>query len=114
MELDPVGLETAVMNLVVNAIEACPAEPRNAIEVGVRMEDPWVVVWVQDDGPGLSIDARERMFDIFFTTKARGAGLGLSQVHVFTETHGGDVRWTSSSQGTRFELWLPVSVAQRR
>ncbi len=114
MELDPVGLENAVTNLVVNAIEAFPQNSRDkAIEIGTRLESPWLVVWVRDDGPGLSIDARERMFDIFFTTKARGAGLGLSQVHVFTETHGGDVQWESSSKGTRFELRLPLCVTRR-
>lgn len=114
MEIDPVGLENAVTNLVVNAIEAYPEGAADrTIEVGVRVEGAWLVVWVQDDGPGLSIDARERMFDIFFTTKARGAGLGLSQVHVFTEAHGGDVRWRSSAGGTRFELWLPLAVTRR-
>ncbi|MEL6544991.1 MAG: response regulator [Myxococcota bacterium] len=115
-ELDPVGLENAVTNLVVNAIEADveASQQVTRIDVGLRLDDVWAVVWVEDNGPGLSLDARERMFDIFFTTKARGAGLGLSQVHVFMETHGGDVRWHSSASGTRFELWLPRSVSHRR
>ncbi|MEM6732196.1 MAG: response regulator, partial [Myxococcota bacterium] len=90
IELDPVGLENAVLNLVVNSLEAFdgPGE----VVVAAKIDSEWLVVSVTDDGPGLSIEARDRMFDIFFTPKARGAGLGRSQVHVFTETHGGDVR----------------------
>ncbi len=111
LELDPEGLEAAVVNLVVNALEALAGPGRVRLEL--TADEHCILIAVDDNGPGLTVEAKERMFDIFFTTKASGAGLGLSQVHVFIETQGGKVTWNSSSHGTRFELRIPRMISHR-
>lgn len=111
IEVDPIAFEDALLNLVLNSVEAI--DRNGAVIVRVAAAVHAVVVSVEDDGPGLDVEARERMFDIFYTTKAKGAGLGLSQVHVFVETHGGDIQWNSSEGKTRFDLLLPRRVGDR-
>ncbi|WP_025322171.1 ATP-binding protein [Deferrisoma camini] len=108
VEGDASELNQALMNLVVNAVQA--VGQAGTVEVGVECADGWVKIWVQDDGPGIPPDLRARIFDPFFTTKApgEGTGLGLAMVRAIVERHGGEVIVTSSAgSGTRFCITLP-------
>jgi len=68
-----------------------------------------VRLWVEDNGPGIPPELRERIFEPFFTTKAHGSGLGLSIVHSIVTQHGGELSVESSaSGGARFVLTLPA------
>jgi PAS domain S-box-containing protein len=102
--VDATQLDTAVMNLVVNARDAIAAHGRIEIEVArttitaldaqSRSElqpGDWAVVRVSDDGHGMSEDVRTKIFEPFFTTKevGKGTGLGLSQIHGFVVQSGG-------------------------
>jgi PAS domain S-box-containing protein len=114
--VDPTQLETALLNLAVNARDAMPsggvltiATSRQAEPAGDR-----VVIEVRDSGVGMSPDVRERVFEPFFTTKevGKGSGLGLSQVYGFVRQSDGEVRLDSAlGQGTSFALRLPASDA---
>ena len=117
-QLDPVRpisgdaglLQQAVMNLVLNAIQATPAGGWVRIELGERGGD--VVLTVEDSGSGLSPEARAHLFEPFFTTKELGSGLGLPQVHAVVEQHGGSVAvQDGEAGGACFVVKLPPRAA---
>jgi signal transduction histidine kinase len=68
-----------------------------------------VLLSVQDSGPGIPVEDRERIFDLFFTTKSGGMGLGLAICSTVVKNHEGKLRLIKSdSEGSIFELALPV------
>jgi nitrogen fixation/metabolism regulation signal transduction histidine kinase len=77
-----------------------------------------VLIWVEDNGPGIPAELRERIFEPFFTTKPHGSGLGLSIVHSIVTQHGGTLKVEqASSGGARFVIRLPamgVAASTRR
>ncbi|MFC3069495.1 response regulator [Phenylobacterium soli] len=114
--VDPTQLETALLNLAVNARDAMPSGGVLTLaterEPGPRGER--VLIDVSDTGVGMSPEIRERVFEPFFTTKevGKGSGLGLSQVYGFVRQSDGEVRVESTpGAGTRFQLRLPASDA---
>jgi CheY-like chemotaxis protein len=110
--VDPTQLETALLNLAVNARDAMPEGGVLAIET--RRDKQSVVIVVSDDGVGMSPEVRERVFEPFFTTKevGKGSGLGLSQVYGFVRQSDGEVQLDSApGKGTTFQLLLPASDA---
>jgi signal transduction histidine kinase/DNA-binding response OmpR family regulator len=108
--VDPTQLETALLNLAVNARDAMPEGGR--LSIATRHDDRHVVIEVRDNGVGMSAEVRERVFEPFFTTKevGKGSGLGLSQVYGFVRQSDGEVLLHSTvGQGTTFSLRLPAS-----
>lgn len=115
-------LHRAVFNLTLNAIQAVGPGGRvgidvtrvanNRLPVGLFFEPGAVSVRVSDDGPGISDDIRDRLFEPFATTKQGGSGLGLSIVHRAIEAHRGHVLVDSGKQGTSFTVLLPTSQSK--
>lgn len=105
--VDPVLLEEAVINLILNAAQA--SGDRCRVHVRCRREGDEVHIQVGDNGPGVPENLRERIFDPCFTTKPSGSGLGLLAVTAFVDTHHGVV-WVGSSElgGALFELSFPA------
>jgi signal transduction histidine kinase len=123
--VDPQLLETALLNLALNARDAMPdggvltIETKNVdLEEGVVADcaaGTYVRICVTDTGGGMSPEVRARAFEPFFTTKAvgKGTGLGLSMVYGFVRQSGGHVAIDSASgKGTSVALYLP-KVAQQ-
>ena len=119
-EVDPTQLELAVLNLAINARDAMPDGGLLIIEAGNTPLGPnsddgglrgeFVRLTITDTGVGMSEDVAARAFEPFFTTKekARGTGLGLSQVYGFARQSGGVARIDSApGQGTAVTLLLP-------
>src|SRR5215471_19420425 len=78
VEADPVQLDLAVLNMLINSCDAMPSGGR--IEVITREEQEWVTLTIRDTGPGIRNEILPRIFDPFFTTKGtNGTGFGLSQ-----------------------------------
>ncbi len=102
-------LTSAVVNLVVNAIDVLP--PGGTVEVrGGPLEAGGSWLEVADTGPGIPVELRPRIFEPFFTTKGeRGTGLGLSGVYAFAQRHQGRISFTTGSNGTTFRLELPAA-----
>ncbi len=108
---DPIQLQQVILNLVRNAIDAIAIGPATikAIRLVTTYDGKSVVsIYVQDTGPGITLDNETQIFDAFFTTKTSGMGLGLSISRRIIEDHGGDLRLTeTSSRGSTFEITLP-------
>jgi signal transduction histidine kinase len=117
VEADPVRLEQAIANLLVNAAKFTPAGGKIRVEVGV--DDGEAIVAVADNGMGIRAEMLDRIFDLFAqsdVTIARtegGLGIGLTLVKRLVELHGGKVKASSEGQGkgARFEARLPLSRA---
>ena len=108
---DPDQIYQAFLNIVINAIQAMP----NGGRVGVRSEEinGSALIAFSDTGPGVPIAIRDRIFEPFVTTKARGAGLGLAKVQAIIEAHAGRIHLDSASgQGTRFMITLPTYAGE--
>jgi PAS domain S-box-containing protein len=115
---------TALLNVLLNAVQATGSKDSRTISVRARRRDPdsldhpitdafaavpWVEVEVADNGCGIAPDMLERVFTPFVTTKDDGIGLGLPIVHKVVEAHGGKVMIDSTEHvGTRVRVLLPV------
>ena len=124
--IDPAGLESALLNLVVNARDAMPKggsiliashaqtldESHPAVLTGDLKPGHYVCIAVTDSGQGMSRQTMERIFEPFFTTKARdkGTGLGLAMVYGFVKQSGGTVRvYSELGHGTTVSFYLPLA-----
>ena len=124
--IDPVQLESALLNLAINARDAMERGGRLTITSENATLDPtavrptadlstgdYVVVSVADTGQGMSPDVMARAFEPFFTTKgvSAGSGLGLSMVYGFAKQSGGHVTLESAAgQGTMVRIFLPAAA----
>ncbi|MCC6874753.1 MAG: response regulator [Sandaracinaceae bacterium] len=101
----PSELVNAVVNLVVNALDAMPGGGTITVRTG---DGDGVWVEVEDDGPGMPPEVERRLFEPFFTTKAHGTGLGLSMIYALAQRAGGRVSVQAApGRGTRVRLWFP-------
>src|SRR5512139_169491 len=106
---DPSQLQQALVNLVVNAVQAMPGGGR--LTVSTRPTSSHVLVSVEDTGSGMSPEVQRHLFTPFFTTKdvGQGTGLGLAVVHGIVAAHGGTVQVKSAvGAGSSFELAIPI------
>mgnify|MGYP006280981057 CR=1 FL=1 len=94
---DPNLLEEACANAVQNAVSMMPDGGTISVEIARR--GPWAEMGIYDTGPGFAPEALERALDPFFTTKARGTGLGLVICRRILEAHGGRVRLENRPAG---------------
>jgi len=109
--VDENQIRQALLNLIRNAREAMADGGRLKISVE-RREDDSVAITVTDSGAGISTDNLEKVFDPFFSTKAKGTGLGLALVHQIAAEHGGRAEVESLlGQGTTFRLVLPARTS---
>jgi len=112
--VDPTQLETALLNLAVNARDAMPDGGVLSIRTERQADGgrDWAALIVHDTGVGMSSEVRARVFEPFFTTKevGKGSGLGLSQVYGFVRQSEGDVQLESApGDGSTFRLRLPLT-----
>lgn len=109
VRVDTVLFEQAVIELISNAVDASPAGGTVTIRTGE--DDATASAWLEvaDSGSGIREAAKDRLFELFYTTKAKGTGFGLATVKKIIERHGGKiVAGNGPSGGACFRLILPV------
>lgn len=104
-------IQQVFFNLFLNAMEAMEGQESDRV-VWLDVEDagPWLLIRVEDSGPGIPEAMRSRIFEPFMTSKANGTGLGLSVSYGIVEAHNGKLELVESKHenGACFEIWLPV------
>lgn len=107
IRLDRDEFHQAILNLLRNSLEAVRAG--GCILVATELRGERIILEVEDDGCGIAPDIQKNIFDIFFTTKSAGSGIGLSQVHRTVGFHGGNISVLSEpGRGAKFTIELPV------
>ncbi len=100
-------LKQALLNVVMNAVEAMKDGGR--LEIGVRRTGAECAIRVTDQGGGIPEAVRDKIFDLYFTTKGKGSGIGLAMTFRVVQLHNGTIDFTSDAgKGTTFWLRLPV------
>lgn len=111
VDIDTVEMQQAIRNLMNNGIEVMPQKGTVSIHTRLGADRKSVTIFIGDTGPGIPPDVLDKIFAPFFTTKARGTGLGLAVVRKVLDRHGGGVDVESVvGQGTVFKLTLPVAA----
>ncbi len=111
IRMDQRQIRQALLNIFNNAVQAMGGKGRIRVRAQrvEREAGPAVAISIEDSGPGVPADIRERVFEPFFTTKASGTGLGLAVVKRVAEGHGGGVEvGANSPHGAVFTLHLPI------
>jgi len=109
IEADAEQLQTAFLNLLLNAAQASASGGR--IDVTVSSENGRCRVAIADTGPGIPAETRDKIFEPFFTTKHRGTGLGLPTARRVIERHHGTIEFACPpGGGTTVTVTLPVNA----
>ncbi|MFZ6006724.1 MAG: ATP-binding protein [Nitrospirota bacterium] len=108
VKADRAMLQQALLNLVLNAVEAMP--DGGTLTISSKMENGSAVVSIGDTGSGIPEEIKDKIFDPFFTTKGDGTGLGLSIVYNIINIHSGEISFESNGKGTTFNLEIPLNI----
>jgi len=110
--VDDAQVKQVLMNVILNAIQACPAH--GLVSVTTRSDGASCIVAVADSGPGISPEHLDRIFDPFFSTKEAGSGLGLFVAQQIVTQHGGHIEIAPRpGGGTVFSIHFPMRARAR-
>jgi signal transduction histidine kinase len=107
-------MQQALLNLLLNAMQAMPSG--GALRVTMRREHQFAVVEVADEGEGIPAELLPRIFELYFTTKPKGSGIGLAMTYRILQLHGGAMEVRSNAdansleRGTVFTFRLPLAA----
>ncbi len=111
LQLDRGRMKQVILNLLINARQAMEGRESGRITIITRPDssaDLGVMLEIVDDGPGMTAETLQQCFDIYYSSKRGGSGLGLALVRRVVEAHGGQVEIQSSpGHGTRVMIRLP-------
>lgn len=104
--LDPAKFEQALLNLVINALEAMPSGGHLTLET--RVQDGSLHIDVADTGLGIPPEVQRNLFEPYFSTKDHGTGMGLALSEKLIGQHGGRIDYCTGSRGTTFRISVPL------
>ncbi len=120
VRMDQLAMSRAIMNLVVNAVDACKEKDYGSddwpqVTVAAWFDDGNLVIKVADNGRGMSPDMQAHLFQRFFSTKgSRGTGLGLAVTHKIISEHGGTIEaFSEPDKGSEFIIKIPINGVGR-
>jgi signal transduction histidine kinase len=109
---DAAQLRQVLTNLLTTAVHAL--EGTGEIVIRGQRDEMWDIITVQDDGPGIPPDVRDRLFEPLFSTKTKGTGLGLTICRQIVEKHGGTLTLVESTRRAAFRITLPRQSADSK
>jgi signal transduction histidine kinase len=113
IQADPAQLKQAVLNVLLNAIEACAV--KGSVTLATEAKDHRIMLTITDSGAGILETDRDKIFEPFFTTKEAHAGLGLPLALEIVKRHQGRLSYTSQvGTGTTFLIFLPTKREMSR
>jgi signal transduction histidine kinase len=102
-------MKQAILNVVINGVQAMPAG--GLLTISARREGPVVVAEVRDEGSGIPQEMHDKIFELYFTTKKEGSGIGLAQTYQILQWHYGSVDFESEERiGTTFRFQIPLAA----
>jgi len=102
-------IKQAILNVVLNGVQAMPNG--GTLTLSTRREDEIVVMEIRDQGEGIPAAVQDKIFELYFTTKKTGSGIGLAQTYQVMQWHYGSVDFESAEgKGTTFRLRLPLAA----
>ena len=101
-------LKQAILNVVLNGVQAMPNG--GVLSIAAHCEDETVITEIRDQGTGIPVAVQDKIFELYFTTKVSGSGIGLAQTYQIMQWHYGSVDFESlEGKGTTFRLRLPLT-----
>ena len=108
VKVDTDFIKQAILNVVLNGVQAMPNG--GSLTIAAQCSDGMVITEVRDQGTGIPGDVQEKIFELYFTTKKEGSGIGLAQAYQIMQWHYGSVDFESvEGKGTTFRLRLPLA-----
>src|SRR3989454_672163 len=108
VKVDTDFMKQAILNVVLNGVQAMPQG--GTLAISARREDEVVITEIRDQGGGIPHEIQDKIFELYFTTKKGGSGIGLAQTYQILQWHYGSVDFESlDGQGAIFRLRLPVA-----
>jgi signal transduction histidine kinase len=104
--VDEQKIEQALLNLLINALEAMPEG--GTLSASAAAKNGSVAIEIADTGTGISPEYRENVFKPYFSTKGQGTGMGLPLTEKLVNQHGGNIEYETGPQGTTFRIHLPL------
>ncbi len=111
INIDLSQITQVISNIIINAVQAMPKGGIVNINVSTTKEDhkEFVIISISDTGPGIPKKYRDKIFSPYFSTKAKGSGLGLATSYSIISKHGGHITFETDKSGTTFIIYLPIS-----
>jgi signal transduction histidine kinase len=101
-------MKQAILNVIINGMQAMPQG--GTLTISARREEDSVITEIRDQGVGIPHELQEKIFELYFTTRKGGSGIGLAQTYQALQWHYGSIDFeTAEGQGTTFRLRLPVA-----
>src|ERR1700720_1668553 len=108
VKVDTDFIKQAILNVVINGVQVMPNGGK--LTISARREDDMVVTEIRDQGSGIPPEVQDRIFELYFTTKKGGTGIGLAQTYQILQWHYGSLDFESGmGRGTKFFLRLPLA-----
>jgi signal transduction histidine kinase len=108
VKVDPDRMKEAFLNVIINGMQAMPNG--GTLSISARRDEDSVVTEIRDQGIGIPHDLQEKIFELYFTTRKGGSGIGLAQTYQALQWHYGSIDFeTVEGQGTTFRLRLPIA-----
>jgi len=109
VKADPDLLRQALLNIAVNAMEAM--KDGGQLRVDVEKSEESCSIRIHDTGPGIPPALRDKIFQLYYTTKPRGSGIGLAMTFRAIQLHGGtiEVEGDGAGKGTTFRVTMPLA-----
>lgn len=106
VKMDRDKIKQAIMNILINGIEAMPDGGELCVQV--KSVNDELLISCQDAGPGIPDEIKDKIFNLFYTTKDGGTGIGLALAQNIVHAHGGTIRLKSSQKGSNFVIAIPL------